>query len=714
MPARRLTSLLAVVLLTLAGVLAPALAPALAPGSDGLEFGAPAALAARAPATVAVDSLEPAVLTPGATLGVAGRVTNTGTGGLRNVEIRLRLSSTRLGSRTELAAVADGRTTSRDGAVILSRGLRDLGAGETATFDLRQPVNKLSALTGFGVYVLGVEVLASRDSGFGRVAIQRTLLPWVPTEQVLVPTGFSWLWPLVARPTRLADGTFADDSLAPEIGPEGRLTRLLTAGTRLGTGAALTWAIDPELVAAVTDMANGYQVRGPDGLVDGGGAPLALRWLEDLRVATARSSVIPLPYGDVDLTAAVRADLGRDVTRALELGRTTLASALPAADVLVGTAWPIDGYASKSTLAALRRSDIASVVLDSRALPAAIDLSYTPTGRAHVPTRSGRLAGLLSDAGLTDLLGAPAGTSLVRAQRLLAETAMIASELPSGPARTIVVAPPRRWDPDPAFLDRLIGVATSAPWMDPAPLTELAGQPPPEVDRTTVRYPKAQLRAELPASYLSAVSDMHDGVSLFSAILTDRSQYIPAFQRSLLLLESTWWRGRESRANRLARDRGYLSDLRGEVRVQPGNFTFSSRRGTIALTISNGLEQPVVVNLRLDPQTARLRLEPTEVQTIGPRSKAQVEVAATAVAPGGVLVRAGLHTVGGPAYGQPVRLRITITEYGTVALYITIGAAAVLFLAAGIRVLRRLRGARGGAGPQTPEESGRPAAEVVP
>jgi hypothetical protein len=154
----------------------------------------------------------------------------------------------------------------------------------------------------------------------------------------------------------------------------------------------------------------------------------------------------------------------------------------------------------------------------------------------------------------------------------------------------------------------------------------------------------------------------------------------------------------------LARERSYLAELRGAVRVQPGNFTFSSRRGTIPLTVANGLDQEVVVELRLDPQTPRLRLEPTELLRIGPQQKVQVEVRATAIASGSVIVDASLHTPGGAPYGQPVPLRITITQYGTVALYITVAAAAVLFLAAGMRVLRRLLGARRGpAGPHPGE-----------
>jgi hypothetical protein len=675
----------------------------LLPVLAGLGPARPAA-AAPAPARVAIESLDPAVATAGAVLRVTGRVANTGRQDLRNVEVRLRLSDSRLGSRAELTAVAEGRTTSRDGEVIAAGSLPDLAPGETIPFDLSRALDELPALTDFGVYVLGVEVLASRNDGFGRVAIVRTLLPWVPEEQDFEPTGFTWLWPLVSRPTRLADGTYAEDTLAQEMEQGGRLTRLVAAGTRLDQGAALTWVVDPELLDAAADMADGYEVRAPDGsLVPGGGAALASRWLDEVEAATAGQPVLALPYGDPDLTAVQRGGLGGDIVRARREAQSTVGRLLPSAVRLGDTAWPVDGFANRETLSSLRRDGVTAAVLDGRAMPTELDLSYTPSGRAHVATRSGRIAGVIAEPGLADLLRFRGADPLLGAQRLLAETAMITSELPNtGTERTVVLTPPRRWDPSPEYLDRLSSAAAEAPWMAAVPLAELAASEPPEVDREPLRYPAQQRRLELPRTYLTALEETHTSINVFSAILTDRTQLVPDLNRAVLRLESSWWRDRPSRANRLARERAYLADLRREVRVQPGNFTFSSHRGTIPLTVANGLPQEVVVGLRMDPQTQRLRLDPAELLRIGPRQKVQVEVGATAIAAGTVIVDASLHTPGGAPYGQPVPLRITITEYGTVALYITVAAAAVLFLMAGMRVLRRVLAARRG----TPTDNG--------
>ena len=284
---------------------------------------------------------------------------------------------------------------------------------------------------------------------------------------------------------------------------------------------------------------------------------------------------------------------------------------------------------------------------------------------------------------------------VLAAQRVVAETAMITSELPStGTARTVVVVPPRRWDPPQAFLDQLVALA-SAGWTAPVSLPELAAADPPEVDRTGLHYPRAQRRGELPVSYVSALRAMQESTSDFADVLTDRTRLVPGLTSSLLRMESTWWRGRaEERGNRLNREKTYLAALRGSVRIQPGSFTFGSRSGKIPLTLVNELGQDVRVILRLSPQTSQLRLEPLLPQTIGANQKLQVEVDAVAVARGPVVVEASLRTLEGRPYGQPVQLRVDVTQIGTVALAITVAAAVVLFLAAGVRVVRRMRAAR--------------------
>lgn len=681
-------------LLALLALVVPALGPP------------PASAAAPESALLTVTTLQPAYFRPGEPLVVTGRVTNTGREPLRDVELRLRVSPTPLGSRGQLAAVADApRGTLDVGDVVVTKNRADLAAGGTEDFVLRARPKALSLpADAFGVHLVAVELLAARSKGFGRVALVRTALPSVPADtSSLVPTSFTWVWPLVAQPTRLArDGLFANDSLATALALDGRLTRLLRAGDRLASGGNLTWAIDPELVASVAAMAAGenadppYAVVGPDGsTIPGAGRADASRWLAELQQATAGRDVLVLPHGDADLNALARWGLVDQVSNSLAAARGDLTAALPGARILEDLTWPVNGYLSRPALRALPEEGIDAAVLDERAVSRQ-DGTSTLTGRVDIGRRGARVDALLADARLVDLLArAPDASPLLSAQRAIAETAMITAELPSGPARSVVLMPPRRWNPEPEFLDRLVDVLTTAPWTLPTSLPAMrALAPDPAAGPVKLRYPAAQRQAELPESYTRALEDMQEDVDLFGEILTDRTDYIPDLERSVRLLSSSWWRERDDRGNRLARELEYLAELRNAVQVKPGNFTFSSQQGTLALTVVNGLRQPVSVDLRLAAATQRLRVGPPNLGLIGARSKQQVEVRATAVAPGTVTVRAQLESPTGRRYGQPVVLRIRVTRYGTVALYITLAAAAVLFVGAGIQVTRRVVRAR--------------------
>jgi hypothetical protein len=691
-------------------------------GAAGV-LGAPTAARAAGGVRLAITALTPSA-TAGTTLHVAGTVTNRGDQTVHDAVVRVRLSDSRLNSRAELAAVMSGRVASREGEVVVEAPLADLKPGATTPFDLQQPLDDVAALTGFGVYALGIEVDGARGDGEpGRLAFTRSLLPWVPSTRDFVPTGFNWLWPLVAAPVRLSTGVFADDSLATALETGGRLDRLLHAGTELEQGAGLTWVLDPDLVETVADMADGnsYRVAAPDGgTVPGTGDVRAKRWLTELRAATAGRDVLALPYADPDLAALVRHGDESEIPRARVTGVDVLADLLPSADVVPGLAWPAGGFLDRDTLAALSRDDLTSVVLDGRALPSTIDLSYTPSARAELSAGGNPVAALVADPGLVDLLGRArpgTGNPVLAAQRVVAETAMITSELPStGTARTIVLMPPRRWDPTPEFLDQLLTM-TTAPWAAPVSLPALAASVAPDVERARLRYPRSQRARELPVPYLRALDKQQASIDNFAGILSDPSPFVPRLENALLRLESTWWRGRDSRSIRFEREQDHLVNLRGRVRVQPGSFTFGSRSGRIPLTLINDLPQEVVVVLRLEPQTPRLRLDPPLApQVIGPNRKIQVEVPATAVAGGPVVVEATLQTASGERYGQPVLLHVNVTQIGAVALVITVGAAIVLFVAAGLRVARRVRAARrdgpGGPGddhgPEDPDGPGQP------
>ena len=482
------------------------------------------------------------------------------------------------------------------------------------------------------------------------------------------------------------------------MAPEGRLGRITAAGSRLGQQMPLTWVVDPALLETAEDMSDGYTVRAEDPsqpAVDGTGAGAAQQWLDQVRAATRLGDVATLPYADPDVVALRRGGLTSDLLAARGRG-DAMAAELLGRDVVTDLAWPADGYADRPTLRTLRSGGTQAVVLNAGAVPTELALPFTPTGRVDIGTRDGRLTGLLYDPVLTATLGAGANAQpLLAAQRFVAETAMITAELPGiGPERTILIAPPRNWSPPPELLDRIVSASLQAPWLSPVSVPDLRAAKPPEIDREPLTYPRSIRRRELPGAYLDAVRDLHATIATFSAVLTEPETIVPPLDAAVFRLESTWWRTHDGRLGRLTGTRSYVLELRDRVQVLPGSYTFGSKSGTIPLTVSNDLTQAVSVRIGLTPAPPRLEVGNVGQVRIPAESKVQVEVPATAIANGPVVIRTVLQTPAGDQYGQAVQLRIQVTQYGTVALAITAVAAAVLFAAAGYRLFRRASAAR--------------------
>ena len=119
------------------------------------------------------------------------------------------------------------------------------------------------------------------------------------------------------------------------------------------------------------------------------------------------------------------------------------------------------------------------MVLDSSTMPPSPQQTYTPSAQTSTPDGEGpKLNVLLSDDTITQVLGTAntaadsKAAAFSVAQRYLAETAMIAAERPELP-RSIVVAPPRHWDPpggpgQRAALGHDIGAVAAAGQPEPA------------------------------------------------------------------------------------------------------------------------------------------------------------------------------------------------------------------------------------------------------
>ncbi len=667
------------------------------------------------PLDVRVASLEPKSVTPGSMVILAGSVTNTSSTAMTNVQVTLRSSSQPVRTRYQLAQDTDptlvlGSTVS--GVVDVIGGIEP---GASAAWRLEVAADRLR-LGAFGVYPIAVEARATLN---GERITRRipTFLPWVPAVHEFTPTRIAWLWPLDDDVRRDVDGTFVNDHLASSLDPDGRLGALLSAAAAAGEPTSgsrrsvpVAWTVDPDLLEAVDAMTapDGYRVlNSAHKVVDGTGKAVAESWLDRLRAAvssTPGSEIVPLPYADPDLVALQRAGFSSEIGTALTTGRSVTGQLL-GAEPMSQVAWPADGYIDTPTLSTLAGSGVNTVVLGEDALPA-INPNTIAGVRAQIVTPGGEVGAVLTDRVLTATL-ANADTTLggprIAEQRFLAETAMITAQFP-GRGSTVVVAPPRHWAPPVGFATAVLSDTATVPWVDPVHLADVIAQPADTTPRSGLTYPEQARDSELPASSLQDLGGLLHDLSLFGAILKNpASPWLLQAEAAVLRSTSTALRGDVAGAGQLrASVRTQLDALLSQVRITPvGLITMTSRRQKIPVTVANNLDQAVTVRVRLEPlNAARLSVTQPDPVTIEPQHKTTVEIAVEATISGQFRAEAWLETVQADPYGKRVPVELNSTAYGAVALAITGGAFAVLLVAVGVRLTRRIvRARRTAAGP---------------
>lgn len=638
--------------------------------------------------TVTLSTFEPVSVRPDRRLQLGGLL-NTDRR-LRGVTVQLEVGTTPYVSRSLLADAAsdagDVITSPVPGAV---DRVGAVPAG-SAAFSIRVSTNALPVVA-TGVYPLRLRVTAERDGVTVTVATLETFLPWSPRHEGVRATRVLWVWPLVDRPRRDATGAFVDDELAAEVAPGGRLSRLVDAArTR-----QVAWFVDPALLADVAALTRPYRLVGDPGRTQPPD-PDAHRWLTDVAEATATGDLLALPYADPDLVGLLQAGRRGLLHDARVSGSVALVAALgrAARDDL---AWPADGFADQSTLAALPESGFGGVLLDGAAVPVTELPAWTPSGRVDLV--DGALPALLTDPLLDDVVDDPGhgrGALLLARQAFLAQSLLLTVELPSDP-RLTVVAPDRRWDPDPTWPALLLDAAEHATWLRPVTLDQALRRDPPAVQREDPQLPTAVSDYTVAPSLVDEAAAAHLQLARFRAILTDGAP-ATAMNQALLGTVSTAWRYVPEVAQvQLGATQDELDAQRGKVRIVTQHATLSAESAPLPVTIRNQLDQPVRV--RLDVRSSDpLRLHvtsPTELITIKPASSLSVSVQLHAVTTGRSDVLATLLTRGREVYSPPVVIPVDVRAYGRVALIVFGLAAGLLLLAAGRRVVRRVRTARG-------------------
>ncbi|HEY3604365.1 MAG TPA: DUF6049 family protein [Sporichthyaceae bacterium] len=651
---------------------------------------------AAEPVQVVLDTVGPAAVKPTGKLVLRGAVINPGPGVLRSPSISVLLRHTRVVTRGELHQLAVGSAPLRGVAAVpgAQRPLPDVAPGSSVTWKITIPVAALK-LKHDGVYPLQVETHGNRDGSGAAAATVTTFLPYLPDAKAYQPTRVSWLWPLVDRPGRDARGAFINDTLAEELAPGGRLADLAAAPGAL----PVAWMLDPEVLEAAAALGAEHFRRNGTTVSDADADADAAAWLANLRAKLNGLPVGALPYADPDAAGLSRGEDSDAISRALARAKT-VTTRLLGRESDTRVAWPAQSATDATTLATLRRVGARTVVLNGAQIPTLAGLTYTPTGRARVQTSAGPLEVLIADTGLAQIfagdLSARGATTLAQ-QEMLADTAMITLERPNA-GRSVLIAPPRRWAPAPGTAQRLLVAAAGAPWLRLASLANLSTTPvPPELATAVFTNPTPAPAEELRGYQVVRLRRTTAEVDRLQNVLATPGKLADNYTAAALRAASTAWIPDPAGA------RAYVQELRGDVRADQGKVhiigrslvTLSSSRGTIPITISNGLSQAVKVRPVIRSLVpGRLRTSTTELLTIPAGRKKSVQIPAEATANGITRVEVGLVDAAGDAFTTPIPLRVNVTNYGSVGLIVVIGGGGLLFAVAVVRNVRRVRTAR--------------------
>ncbi|MHC3460576.1 DUF6049 family protein [Streptomyces flavovirens] len=720
---RRTASLLVGVPL-LAGLLAgPAALPAQAAGTSK------AATGSRTVA-VSLDTLAPSAPVEGDTLTISGTLTNKGKKTVKDAEVDLRVGP-RLSGRSAVddAASRTGYLPGGDPAKLgdpYTLKVPALASGVSQDFTLTVPVDKLE-LGEEGVYQLGVSLTGqTSEAPYDQVlGIQRTFLPWQP-EDTGSKTKLTFLWPLIASAHVTAETgsdeqqtpVFADDDLALELAPGGRLEQMVS----LGSGLPVTWVIDPDLLASVDAMTKNYRVKTGDTTVAGTNQAIARQWLTSLQSAVKDSTVVALPFADPDLASI--AHRGKNVSGTLshlqtatEVAGSTVETILhvkPSTDF----AWPVDGAIDPSVVDVATSAGAHKVIARSDSLEEVGGLSYTPT--AARPVGGGTTAVVadhrLSTAFTGDL--AKAGSATLAVQKFLAQTLALTEQEPDK-ARSIVVAPQRTPTAAQAqTMARALRALTDEHWTEPLDLVAAAGEKPDARATTKVpkasAYPKKLRKQELPTQAFQDIRTTQDSLNSFQVILTQPDRVVTPFGNAVNRAVSTSWRGRPLEAQQY-RDavRTYLKSLTTEVQlITKSDVTLSGRSATIPVTVQNKLVQGIDhLVLRLTSgNSTRLKLDDggamaeQPVKIAGGHSQS-VKFDASANANGQAQVTARLFTQDGTPYGEEMTFTVKVSEVTPTVLLVIAGGLLLLVLA-GIRMYTQRK--RAAAGDTEENDGGEP------
>ncbi|MCW2792773.1 MAG: hypothetical protein JWO76_1871, partial [Nocardioides sp.] len=660
----------------------------------------------ESPLEVTIDALSPSYVPSKGPVRISGRVTNNDTATWRDISTFAFMSDSPITSAAELADDVALPENADVGDRITVPGTYDtideLSPGQTESFSIRVPRALLPAeLPGvywFGVHALGEGPDGRIDGADGRA---RTFIPLVDDTPRAVDTAL--VVPLRREITHAADGSLEDvEDWARTFSPEGRLRSLVEFGASADS-RPITWLLDPALPDAARSLALGNPPRSlaptvaagtadpsadPDVSLEpddsGAGTPdedpaqrdaaaAASSWLDLLHEGLGSGQVLALPYGDLDVAAAAERSPGL-YTQARKRSGTTLAPWGLRMSPAVATP---GGYLNPEGIAETKG---ATVLVTDRMFRG----QAPPVARSHgarlVPTSSGAAAGGTGPG--------PRLTALSLRQRILSEAAL---RLLHPGRHPLVVLLPQHWSPgaSASFFEGL-----DVDWVHLTTVADAADRNGRAVPGSRLVYPARQARRELDAANFTSAQALIDAGQTLQNVLTNNTS-VGAVITDEALTDVSYANRRHPDSARAAADRSraWVDQQLGSIGVSaPPAVTLSSTSGRFAATLTNGLDQPVSVSIRVQADRPLDITVPTTVD-IDALGHTTVLLNASTSTPGIHNVRLVVTDTDGTPLGGSDDLPIKSAPVSGV-IWLILGAGVVLlFGAIAVRLFRRIRAA---------------------
>ena len=517
-----------------------------------------------------------------------------------------------------------------------------------------------------GVYPLRVDL---RPLGGGdAITSFVTYLVLVPTTLEDGKLSVATVLPVHAPPAVQPDGRVAiDDERAEQLA---ELTRAL--GDQADAG--FTLAPTPETVEALATSPRNEDRQTAAGLAAGLGS----------------RQLLGAPWVPADLTALLDAGLEPEAAGLLNRGTETLRTQFPGVEPTTATRL-VDERLDDAALTYLQTPQQVTHLVIPEALLEPVRRSAnakTPVSTFVIDSRRPVPAAAAD----TALAAHFAGTDpVLDAQRLLADLAVIYNDDPPVAKRGVVVAPPRSWKPNAAFLDAYLGGLVASPILEGVSIdrffTDVGVETVGSGSRATPLVRKMAPvpdGAPVPSLPGGAIGESRRRIDSFASIVdaTDATgaAVIDRQDRTLLASTSSDLRARE-RTN-------YLSGVNQQVRDQldgiampsSRSITLTAREGEIPVTVTSSLAYPVHAILEVRSDTLEFPEGTTQDVALPARRSATAQFAVQAQSSGSFPVRVRLIAPEGELLLAESRFTVRSTAISGVGTALSIGAGLFLLV----------------------------------